>query len=216
MTNTLMVARINIPLLIVFCLSVWGCQQTVSSFAELNAIVCEPGSGYIIKRSFGEEVQFKVKYLPPELMALNDISKFQLQKTAYDSLLASYQPFVSFVMTIELDPESVSPDVMMLDVNSKQDYIERFMDMNFAMEGLLVLKVDNVEYAPVYAHLENIYGLKKSRDVLITFPNEARESFKGAANMDLVFYDEIFETGIYHFLYKKTELKGLPKVNIAI
>ena len=81
------------------------------------------------------------------------------------------------------------------------------------MDEFIRLKIGEAIYEPVLINLEEVYGLKDSRNITIVFvPEDASdEAFYNAEEFEFTYDDEIFGTGINHFRFKRSDLNNTPQ-----
>lgn len=159
-------------------------------------------------------LSFAVKYLPTDFLLYRNHS--QAGVMVKDSLYDSYASSLNFMLKIspsEDAPESF--DVMTETVSSLEAFKQHAFTMNFALQELIHLKIGNKEIKPVLVETENIYGLQQYRLVNIVFAKEHLEGLdEEGSNWDVVFKDELYGTGLHHFVFDKKDLKNIPKLNI--
>ena len=130
-----------------------------------------------------------------------------LQLLDRDSLLTAYKKQVTILMQIAPDPESgAATDIIHRNAADYSEYKQLVHQLNFGMEERVALQIGTQSYKPVLSTMENIYGLTPERSFLFVFaPGDATDSnFYGTPSMDFVFEDDLFKTGINHFILKKT------------
>lgn len=162
-------------------------------------------------------MELTMKYLPPEYLLckeLKDHPSYTQQQS--DSLKEAFYHTHTFLMTIGPDEEKGNKgDVMTSGVSSYREYVEKVMNMNFAMEDRIVLKVGEDEYKPVLSTLENTYGLKNSRNIILVFaPSKNKDELNQKQDMDLVYTDDLFGMGILHFGFLAKDLASAPQIKI--
>ena len=65
--------------------------------------------------------------------------------------------------------------------------------------------------------MEHVYQLKPGRDFNIVFaPSDENEliSIRKKPELDIVFEDGYFDTGISHFIFKQEKIKNIPPINL--
>lgn len=193
-----------------------GCSRmTIESDHEMLRWINNEENGFT-QSKYANGLKLTVKYLPMEYLVLKELksSKTYSRKTV-DSLIGRYKNSKAFVFTISPDErEESGSDVMYKNVQSLSEFKQRVWDMNFNINQFVKLKSDKSEFEPVLSTMENIYGLGKQRSVYFVFSdNEKSKGLHEATDLDFVYTDEIYNTGISHFIFKKDDLDKLPKVN---
>ena len=107
-----------------------------------------------------------------------------------------------FLFTIQLREHVEATDVVSAGLSTVELFQERLMQLHFGMEEYWQLKVGDASYLPVLTQFENSYGLTNyGRLHLVFSPPSNSFSFHDFDSWDLRFLDEIFGTGIHHFVY---------------
>lgn len=155
-----------------------------------------------------------VKYLPPDYLACRELADGKEYSAAYkDSIRSIYNQGMSFLLRIAPDEESHSSDIMFWNARNYQEYKERFLNLNFTISEYIALKTDRGKYNPVLSNLENVYGLTPGRNLQFVFVDEQHPNgLKEAAFFDFIFTDEIFDTGINHFVFSREDINNIPKL----
>ncbi len=201
--------RRSLPHSLLLALVLAGCSDSgPRDLSEYYRWVNDPERG-LMKRQVVNGVVLTVKYLPPEYLAhqyLQGENGAGAEKR--DSLLRAYRNSLCFMLTIAAADSS--GDVMTRGIGSYQEFNDRAVKMNFEMGNYLTLRADGHEYRPALALMENTYGLRPQRDVVIVF---ARDAALGAAKtLDLAFEDAFFDTGISHFTFLGSDLQAVPEM----
>jgi hypothetical protein len=158
-------------------------------------------------------LKIKVKYLPSDFLAYKEFKDSDMSgDEKLDSLKKLYANSLTFVM--ELSPEKEkSQDVMLQNIHSEQEYKDRVNVMNFNMKDYLEIEVDGKNISPSIANLENIYGLKNSRKVIVVFPVEIKKMTRGK-ELKFTYSDEIYSTGVNHFEFQSDDILDVPQIKI--
>ena len=187
--------------------TLFSCKEAkIKSAEEFYKMLENPGNGFVKTREH-RDIGFKLKYLPPEFFIVNETGIRKdgiLSKKETDSLFSAYSETRSFLLTISTN--GGNSDILYEGITSVEEYRERFELMNFNLGEYIYLKTEKNKYAPSLINLENVYGLSKSRKVNIVFsPVGNGDDLMTSEEYDLVFEDFIFNTGVNHFKFKKTE-----------
>lgn len=193
-----------------------GCSDTLKTEKELFMWLNDAENGLIkVKRING--MKLTAKYLPPEYLVHKELKAASDPAAANkDSLLNWYKHNYTFLINIAPDEENEKEiDVMKMGVTNYEQYREKFMTMNFDMAQYIHLEVDGQELIPVLTNLENVYGLTRDANIYLVFsPGEQIKKENSAAKLDLVFNDEIFNTGINHFTFSGKDIREMPSINL--
>lgn len=165
----------------------------------------------LMKERIINGLQIKVKYLPPEYLAVTDRSS---GKT--DSLKNYYSQSLTFLLSINPDQLN-QKDVVYKDVNNYIDYKSRIYQLSFRLDELISVEIEDVRLKPVLTSFENVYGIKQGRDIIVVFtPADDRQSeLLASGNIDFILNDEIFSTGISHFQFLRGDIENAPEIDFS-
>ena len=146
----------------------------------------------------------KVTHLPAEYMAYREMHNNNNTSASYrDSLLAMYRYTRAFMIEFAPDKTKGSGDIMYKDVYSHAEYAERVHTMNFSLDEYLVLENAGATHKPSLSFFENTYSLATGRRALVVFAADSEQQLSAGEGMSIVFYDEIYHTGIHRFSFGK-------------
>ncbi len=167
----------------------------------------------LVRSRIVNDVEFEVRYLPPELLAYRELRKLRSAgHVKFDSLCAMYSGTNAFELRFRSTPPNEGRDVMYKGITSEEEYKDRVMTLNFDMPDLLRLKVENDIYMPGLALAENTYSLKPERVVLALFSDENLSASLGRGeNVRFQFSDEIFFSGLHNFTFEGQALLHVPE-----
>ncbi len=157
-------------------------------------------SDYVVSKVVsGFEV--KMEYLPKHLLAQEKVTK---------------NNDMNFVLTIAplKDYDDEYKATMFEKITKFEEYKERVFNLNFEMDKLVELSLDGSDkmYTPVLFNTENTYGLTKEIKINLVFaPKSVEKEFSNAGELDLIFTDEIFETGINHFVFDNKKINNISQ-----
>lgn len=196
-------------------LMIVGCSSPLKKESELYHWINQTENG-LIKNRIVSGYSLTAKYLPTELLTYKELKSLGSGADKVDSIYQVNKNSVTFLLTIGPDENTNQDfDIMKAGITSYEEYNKRVQKMNFELGEYLSLRTANGEYYPVLFDVENIYGLSKSRTISIVFtPLEKNSELLQAEKYDLVFNDQIFNTGVNHFVFHKKEMK-FPEVNYA-
>ena len=195
-----------------------ACQERAASFKdvhELSKWMNNPKNGLVKTKSISG-IKLTVRYLPAEYVAYQELKDNEnTSDAAKDSVLALYKNNLTFLFSIGPDESYSSEiDIMRLGIGNYDEYSERALKLNFGMDEYVILKMGERKYQPVLSTLENVYGLSKQRNIYFVFaPEEPEADFRKNEKLDFVFDDEIFNTGISHFIFLSENIKKIPSLS---
>lgn len=155
--------------------------------------------------------KLKLQYLPHDYLVYKELGGLSVDQKSLDSLRKTYQDSWTFKLTI--DPVDITDfDITWMNVANYEEYCDRIYSLAFEIKEMIVLSSAGIKLYPSLMNFERSYGLKKSRDFILVF--ERPENFE--EKMSFSFIDEIFETGISKFGFKKQEIVGFPRLAFNI
>lgn len=191
-----------------------GCNQHgIDSEKELLSWINHQDNG-LVKTKYINGIRLTAKYLPPAYLAYKEWVTADKKNFGYQDVLKTYQHNRTFLLTIGPDDrKKAGGDVMFYNVLNEKDYKQRVQDLNFDIGRYISLNMETKQLAPKLHTLENTYGLGKHRNIYLVFADdEANGGLLTNEKLDLKFIDEIFQTGISHFVFDKQDLDGLPEL----
>ena len=209
--NTL--SKIVFVLILVFPL--WKCNRGFNSVEEMYTWMGDPANGMIVTKLSGDK-ELTMKFLPPGYLAYKEVKEtLGKSKEQIDSLRMLYKKSRSFLLTIKYKNDEPY-DPVYEGIYSYEELDRRKKDMHFSFdEYVKLISSDGGEYKPVLSHMEETYGLQKMRNIHLVFSpeNEKQADILGAEELDIVFDDRIFKTGITHFVFEKRNIDKKIKLN---
>jgi hypothetical protein len=207
------VRNIIVLIVLIACLTSSCDRKRIEDPKEYFKWINNPDHHLVVTKNVND-VELIVKYLPPEYMAYRELSgQKKFSEKERDSLINYYSMSKTFLLTINSKGEGKQKpsDIMFRGIDKYQDYKERSFEMNFSMEDFVSLVTDKGTYKPVLNTLENTYGLSSSRTILFVFAdsNKGRD-LNNAKELDFLFEDEFFSTGVHHFEFEKDDLDNIP------
>ncbi len=203
--------RVGFPVL---CLWIFSCSAPqIKTEPEYLAYLNKEESGLVkIRKVNGLEL--KVKYLPEDYLINRELKNIKnAGNRQRDSLAALYKGSLSFCLSMGPDAEKGNTnDIMLQGLRTYQEYTQRSQAMNFEMEQYVSIHCGDREYRPVLSALQNTYGLGQQRDILLVFvPKDKNDKqLEKAAELDLVYADELFGLGTLHFVFAQEDIKRIP------
>jgi hypothetical protein len=196
--------------LVAIIILLWGCTKSIHSEKEFYNWLNNPDNG-LLKEKEIDGIKYTVKYLPVEYLVYQELSKMQnYSKETKDSLIGLYINTRTFLLTIGTTEKSGSGDIMYEGISEMEEFKERVELLNFDMKEYITLKTEVGDLLPRLSTLENTYGLKNSRNVYVVFASDGEFDLMKAQKIDFTFNDEIFNTGINHFLFEREAIDNIP------
>ena len=190
-----------------------SCNQGFQSATDMFQWINDPDNG-LVKTKTINGIEIELKFLPPEFLTYREVKRLNNYSEEYvDSLLNYYRNSYSFLLKIGPDEKNQDQDIMLKGVTSIEEFNIRAQKLNFEIGEYVSLTADNIEYEPVLSNMENVYGMHSHRNIYLVFsPNDNNMSLLEAKKLDIRFNDELFETGISHFVYIKKNINNIPEV----
>lgn len=183
--------------------------------AGIGAFVADPQHGLVKSRTV-HGIRTTVTLMPPEVTALRE-----RKGLAQDSctppvglIIEQHRAMLCFRLNIALEEGRTGVgDVMYAGTRSAEEFKQQAFDLNFSWEQLIELRCGDKVYKPVLSSLENTYSLSMDRNVMLAFVPERRDDadFYGSEQLELVWRDDVFGTGVQHFRFDRAELKKVPQ-----
>ncbi len=193
---------------LVFSISQCSFDRSVS-IEELNQYLSAPTHG-ITKEKETNLLRFQCKYMPVDLLAYQEVKRTQATNT--DSIKVLYSSSHTFILNLEPKKENLSGSVMNLGVSNRHEYKQRSIEMNFRMGERFQLRIGDRTLSPSVVEMVNTYDLTKDRDLYIVFPDQENTPKEFTEDLELIYYDDLYETGIHHFRFKKDDLNQIPSL----
>jgi len=203
------VTLFTVPLLLI------KCSQGFNSTEEMYKWMKDPVNGMIITKLSGDK-ELTMKFLPVNYLVYKEIKENQNRSDKQiDSLRQLYANSRSFLLTIKYKNDEPY-DPVYEGIYSYDELNIRKQDMHFAFdEYVKLVSTDGGEYKPILSHMEETYGLQKHRNIHLVFSPENKNQMDilEAKELDIVFDDRIFNTGIHHFVFEKQNIDKKLKLS---
>ena len=206
---------VNIALLLSTTLILSSCHTPIRDKAAFYAWMNDQNNGLITTKTI-QDVVLTVKYLPAEYLAFKDLKSIvNPSQKIIDSLVEQYRDSRAFLLTIQPNPDyQANGDILYKGVGSYVEYRQRIMDLNFSIEKFISIKADDQTFKPLLSSLENNYGISEKQSVYLLFAdNTNQKGLLNAPQLDLVFEDALFGSGINHFKFQKKDLDNIPSID---
>lgn len=157
-----------------------------------------------------KEVNFRLRYISHEQMALRDLDDLSTATQAsFDSLAKGYEDFLFFNLEIEIDHFSEEMVHYMPNANVTSQFEERTAYYSFGMQKDICIVLAEKDTIPctVY-HYERNYGVSPKNNFMLGFRS-------GAIKNAVLIYDNTYlTTGPVKFALNEQDLLNHPKIKI--
>jgi hypothetical protein len=193
-------------LLVLFC----SCKKEFKTEKDFFAWLNAPENG-LVKTKEIDQFKITVKYLPTSYLAYLETKNNNYSIEQIDSIKCNYINSKTFLLTIEPVDKRKGTDLLFQDAVSYEQYKQRVLDLNFNAAEFIKIKANGNEYLPVLTNMENAYNIDTKKNITLVFVDEGKSKGLFAANeLDFTFTDQIFNTGINHFVFSKKDLDNTP------
>jgi len=193
--------KINKIILLLILIIFSGCKKTNLSKSEMTKYLNDESNGFSITKNT-DIFKLNITYFPTVWRALNE-------KTSSDddnNYIKSLDKSLLFVFTISPLEGKSEGDVFLSGVKSKQDYEERVRKANFGFAENWTLTLDSgKELNPIGLQMEQTNGLTNHRKFQILFDVSQNLEVYDSKTWDLKLNDELFNSGIHHFVVEKED-----------
>ncbi len=168
----------------------------------------------LTKKKTTNEFEITVKFLPTDYLVFKEVKDKIIDKKTIDSLEKIYSSSKSFLISINPLRKVDNNDALFYNAQNMEDYKERILMLNFHPEEYLRIETQNKVYYPVLSTMENVYNIDDKRSIVLVFTDDDKNCELYKDDLDFIFEDKIFDTGINHFVFKKEKIHNIPKFNI--
>ncbi len=194
------------PFHLFFLLIMAGCKAALSpmDFAKY----CEdPQNGLVVNQTCGN-VQFELKYIPEQLMALHEFHG-EIEKNNFDTVLESYQGMRYF--NLKLKPVDKKTDVLLLNAKTKDEYFQRIQYFSSLINEDLKLIVGLDTIPCSIHHYERTYHLSPVIELMIGFEDHNKDIKK---NLTVIYRDKIFGLDTVIMKIEGEKIADLPALKL--
>lgn len=196
-----------------------GCgTKEIRKVEDYLSFVNSAENGLVIKKQVNG-FEIKLTYLSPDYLAYRELSAEEnALNNKMDSVKNFYSKTMTFMMTITPKEEKrKGMDPVFYGIRNYAEYKERLYNLNFEIENNISMETGGIGFKPVLTSFENSYGLSAGRSILFVFaPSEAgQKEFYTSENIDFIYDDELFDTGINHFTFIRENLLKIPRMVFA-
>lgn len=190
-----------------------ACKSTIRTEKELYKWINDKDNG-LVQEKTTNGFTLTAKYLPAELLAYRE---YESDKTVpFNKVLENYKKNKTFLMSIKVDTATRhTGNILFQDAEGYAGYKQRILSFNFGLEEMVSLNYSEKKYKPVLYTLENTFHIVDGKNVYLVFNIDSLKKQNKQDEMDLVFEDVHFSTGITHFQFKVTDLQNIPKIELS-
>ena len=174
---------------------------------EFNAWVAAEENNLVKSKSVSE-INYKMSFVPKELMAFNELKSQEYTKEEFETALTHYKDMSYFNFRIEI-PEGEG-ELLKHKLSSPQQYDARINYMSFKMQQDIILVQNNDTLFPGIFHFERIFEIAPFTTVMIAFDNQ---KFNPEKEFTIIYNDQLFNKGYLKYYYQPNLLIDLPKIN---
>ncbi len=182
---------------------IFGCEMEKEMFEpELVQYLSDPENGLVKTRQY-DQVVWQLKLMPGAFQQVNqDLEAGEAHGNSLHMML-----------TVSSGTAYKASDVMMTEIGSYEGYADRMIRLNFRISEMVQLHIGDRVFLPVLSNMENTFGLSEDRKIHIVFASTTfPKQLSDFPEMDLVLNDQVFDSGISHFVFLKDHLKRIPKL----
>jgi hypothetical protein len=186
-----------------------SCTKSSLKETDYFKYINNPENGLVKSREING-FRLQMKYYSPDLQALQEIGHADsvLSDEKKDSLVAGYKNGLAFLFSIlELNPQP-GKDVVQYGVFSEREFKERFNRLHFNINEHFWISNGKETVPPGLSILESTFELSGPKTFYLVFEDTGKEE-----EIDVVFNDVFFDTGISHFIFKRRDIRNLPNLS---
>ena len=201
-------------ILVVFALLSACTGNNIRNYDDYINWLANKENGLLLTKTIGG-LDLTASYLPSDFLVYQDIEVDDMNKPGrIDSLKDLYKKGITIKLSFTPHDKDEPGDLMYSNVQNYGEYRDKILNITFDIERLIKLKTGNKEYKPVLTSFEDTYGLKPGRDVICVFvpANKNEDEFYRSEKLDFVFTDEIFNSGINHFVFNRKAINNSESI----
>ncbi len=157
-----------------------------------------------------KEVDFKLKYISNEQMALEDMKGLsEVTQAGFDSIIKNYDSLLFFNLEVTIDNFNEEMLKYKLGENPEASYNDRIDYYSFRMQKDINLVLSEKDTVPcILYHYERNYGVSPKNNFMIGFKTSK------IRNAVLVYDNKFLNTGTVKFALNEQEILNHPKIKI--
>ncbi|MFM2305512.1 MAG: hypothetical protein RLZZ367_181 [Bacteroidota bacterium] len=192
--------------ILLLCLLFAGCGRKTAGVAAYVQYLNKPDNGLVQQKEI-DGLVFKAQLLTPELMALNEIKKTEIENAEWQRVYPQYKGLMYYKITIADEHGGHIYAALHRDGYDGND-IEAHLNFGGQKDLLVVSNTDTA--ACVLYSLSKTYGLAKQLDMAAAFENKA----KPGNDYVLEFNAGFLNRGMLKFRFKRTDIDNIPALTI--
>jgi hypothetical protein len=193
-----------------------GCRPDSLSPDKYTQWIGNPSNGLVQQRQVAV-FDFSLQYWPSEFRAWRELGNGEVfSQIAFDSIATANRKSLYFLFTISPTEGKAKGDVLYSGISDYHSYDQRMRMLAFRMKEYWLLRSpDGEEFHPVLASMEQTFSISESRKVHLVFaPPDTVTHFQDMPLWDIEYRDEIFGTGIHHFVFEKENWEKVPDLSL--
>lgn len=166
------------------------------------------GDSGLVKTKTIEDLQISIKYMPPELQAMNNLEEDATDED-FVKLTSEYSDQLSFLVSFKSTIEG--KDILYKNISTTEQYDQRIYELGFMFGEMIQLELPSEQkQSPSLFHLERAYGTSKTSNIYLVFAKPDQEYDQ----VSLIYIDKIFGTGVSRYTFKKSDMDDIPRITI--
>jgi hypothetical protein len=190
----------------------FGCKKEFNNMSQFLQWVNDPDNELLIEKSING-FKLRMKYLPPEYLVIQEMSnETNYSQTELDSIYGYYSKSRTFILSISHPADKgADPDILFSSSRNYSEYAGKYMALSFGLQSYIKIVSQNKTYQPVLTAMEQTTSITGGRTFYLVFADvEQTDELLNEEILDIVFDDEIFNTGISHFRFTKEDMDNIP------
>jgi hypothetical protein len=184
-----------------------GCEKSTVSVNEYIEYMHDKEMGLIQTKEM-DGLVIKVRYLTPELMALNELKSISVSREVFDSTLNGYQGLKYYSMSM-MPSNGGHVYGFLKDEGISAEDIEAHLNFDGQADYKLISGKDTAKC--VLYTFAKTYGLAKQFDVVLGFDVK---SSPGGEDIMLEMDASFLGRGLLKFRYERDDINGIPSIVI--
>jgi hypothetical protein len=188
-----------------------SCSNEFNSESDLYQWLGDKENG-VLKERTHEEIKYSLKILPNDLTIYNDLEGEEYRPSKIDSIRETKKDELACLLLIDIK-KGTQDNPLFTGITEYKDYKERIQDLNFHFSDFFHAQIGDQVITPKIWVFEDLYTLGNKRKVMIVFSErDLDKSISESMDIDFVFNDQIFGTGINHFKIKTEDILSIPEI----
>lgn len=181
-----------------------GCQKHTAGIKDYIRYMNNPKNGLVQEKEIDGMV-FKVRYLTPELMALNELKSVNVNAVTWQKTLKQYDGLVYGKITVAAKGgEHILK--LLNDQEIDGDGVDEYLNYK-AQNDIMMLDGKDTAGCVLYNYSKT-YGLARQLDLAVGF--NAANTLKGDRVIE--FNPELLQRGLLKFRFKQGDIDNIPRL----